>query len=239
MCNLLYPESKEEAIKFEEVVCSSLCPDQTTPAWCEKCRKYQPTLQSRTLRTLPHILSLNAGMDNQQDVEYWQAQMQMLYERNRPQEEEGEGGEDEASSIAGEVTATEAKEEPSSMLQPPTSAKPCRYGLGCNRPDCKFWHPHQQQQQQQQQPQQQQHLHGQDGGAGGDLQDVGDRLAKLGLSWVPHRMDVVLKPHGKVTVAGEDDEEVKDEEGETTSSPAKEVGQSKAVEGVERRKYSL
>ena len=32
---------------FSEILCSSLCPEQVTPAWCEKCRKYQTTTQSR------------------------------------------------------------------------------------------------------------------------------------------------------------------------------------------------
>jgi len=36
------------AISFEDVVCSSLCPEQTTPAWCDKCKKYQTTKQTRS-----------------------------------------------------------------------------------------------------------------------------------------------------------------------------------------------
>ena len=63
LCNIIYPESKEEQkFSFEEVVCSSMCPEQTTPAWCEQCRKYQTTSQIRNLKTLPNVLSLNAGM---------------------------------------------------------------------------------------------------------------------------------------------------------------------------------
>ena len=63
LCNIIYPESKEEQkFTFEEVVCSSMCPEQTTPAWCEQCRKYQTTRQIRNLKTLPNVLSLNAGM---------------------------------------------------------------------------------------------------------------------------------------------------------------------------------
>ena len=45
-----------------QVVAASMCPEQTTPAWCEQCRKYQPTNQTRKLKSLPRILSLNAGM---------------------------------------------------------------------------------------------------------------------------------------------------------------------------------
>ena len=63
LCNIIYPESKEEQkCSFEEIVCSSMCPEQTTPAWCEQCRKYQTTSQIRNLKTLPNVLSLNAGM---------------------------------------------------------------------------------------------------------------------------------------------------------------------------------
>lgn len=61
LCNLMYPDSKEKQ-DFQDVVCSSMCPEQTTPAWCEQCKKYQTTNQTRNLLTLPNILSLNAGM---------------------------------------------------------------------------------------------------------------------------------------------------------------------------------
>ena len=68
LCNLIYPEAKEEQqFQFQDIVCSSMCPEQTTPAWCEQCRKYQTTNQMRTLKTLPNILSLNAGMVSSSD----------------------------------------------------------------------------------------------------------------------------------------------------------------------------
>ena len=69
LCNLVYPEhaTLKQKTTFGSVLCSSLCPEQVTPAWCEKCKKYQPTNQSRRLRSLPFTLSLNAGMDNQGD----------------------------------------------------------------------------------------------------------------------------------------------------------------------------
>ena len=63
LCNLMYPDGKEDQkYSFEDIVCSSMCPEQTTPAWCEQCKKYQTTNQTRNLLTLPNILSLNAGM---------------------------------------------------------------------------------------------------------------------------------------------------------------------------------
>jgi len=38
----------------------------------------------RTLVNLPHILSLNTGMDNPQDVQFWKNQMNRLYEQHKP-----------------------------------------------------------------------------------------------------------------------------------------------------------
>ena len=37
------PKEKEDRCRFEDIVCSSLCPEVTTPAWCEQCKKYQTT----------------------------------------------------------------------------------------------------------------------------------------------------------------------------------------------------
>jgi PAB-dependent poly(A)-specific ribonuclease subunit 2 len=50
---------------FCDVLLQSLCPEQTTPAWCDSCEKYQPTLQTRQLKVLPNILTMNCGLDNQ------------------------------------------------------------------------------------------------------------------------------------------------------------------------------
>ena len=130
LCNIMYPETSQEASKeeqkmdFTQLVCSSLCPEQTTPAWCEKCRKYQTTTQTRRIKALPCVLSLNCGMDNPQDIGYWQTQHELLYnEQASPNEQELE------------------KPVQPAPQQPPANVKPCRYGASCTRPDCKFWHP--------------------------------------------------------------------------------------------------
>ena len=49
LTNLVYPEypTLKQVVSFASVLCSSLCPEQTTPAWCERCNKYQPTSHSR------------------------------------------------------------------------------------------------------------------------------------------------------------------------------------------------
>ena len=50
--------------RFIDLLQRSLCPEQTTPAWCENCGKYQPTFQSRVPKALPHLISLNTCLDN-------------------------------------------------------------------------------------------------------------------------------------------------------------------------------
>jgi PAB-dependent poly(A)-specific ribonuclease subunit 2 len=122
LCNLVYPEHStlRQKITFGQVLCSSLCPEQVTPAWCEKCKKYQPTTQSRRLQSLPYTLSLNAGMDNPGDLAFWSTQMTLILE-----EHEGKTGPPPSS--------------PTKQTAPP-GQKACRYAASCTRPDCKFWH---------------------------------------------------------------------------------------------------
>ena len=175
LCNLTYPDKNvRERIPFEQIVCSSMCPEQVTPAWCDKCRRYQPTHQSRNLRSLPHILSLNAGMDNAQDVAFWRTQMEVLYELNKPPAAAAE-------EAVAEVAAAAAKSAAAPQLPPP-HVKPCRYGQTCNRGDCKFWHPSDQ-----------------DGAAAKDEVDIGDQLAKLNLSYVPMEITINRHENGKVS----------------------------------------
>jgi len=130
LCNLIYPEQStlKQIIPFAEILCSSLCPEQVTQAWCEKCRKYQPTTQSRRLRSLPHTLSLNAGMDNPADISFWNTQMTLILEKEeREKKDSVEGG-----SLDGSKTKSDEA--------PPYGQKACRYAEGCTRSDCKFWH---------------------------------------------------------------------------------------------------
>ncbi|KAI5751660.1 hypothetical protein M8J77_009641 [Diaphorina citri] len=122
VCNLVYPERNDEdtEISFCDVLAQSLCPEQTTPAWCDQCERFQPTLQSRRLKSLPQMLTINCNLDNNQDKAFWQNQMDILVrkvmEKNPP-----------------EPVAT-----PTPQLH---SNKPCRYGVNCTRPDCRFKHP--------------------------------------------------------------------------------------------------
>lgn len=140
---------------FCRVLSKSLCPEQTTPAWCDKCNKFTPTLQLKRLETLPHVLALNCGMDNQnvsstpnittrraffdslnyflfffffQDKDFWQAQMDRLVENVTKQVEPSGGG--------GVPAAKETNKSNGSH-----TSKLCRYGEHCTRGNCRFRHP--------------------------------------------------------------------------------------------------
>ncbi|KAG8320096.1 poly(A)-specific ribonuclease [Homalodisca vitripennis] len=65
-------------VSFCEVLSQSLCPQQTTPAWCDQCERFQPTEQSRRIKSLPALLTVNCGMDNNQEKSFWQTQMDIL-----------------------------------------------------------------------------------------------------------------------------------------------------------------
>eukprot|EP00096_Caligus_rogercresseyi_P013542 TRINITY_DN6183_c0_g1_i1.p1 TRINITY_DN6183_c0_g1~~TRINITY_DN6183_c0_g1_i1.p1 ORF type:complete len:1219 (-),score=351.45 TRINITY_DN6183_c0_g1_i1:406-4062(-) len=195
--NLVYPElppsSSEESlspIRFQDIVCSSLCPEQTTPAWCDKCRKYQPTTITRLGRSLPKILNLNAGCDNSQDVNFWRLQSELAYKeakRSAPEEQ-----------INGNTTTTSESPEEchitnNNSINSKTSSeglKLCRYGNSCNRvPDCKFWHPKSDDE--------------------SKPADFGDRLFNENISWVPASFTLRRHEDGSIS-SKEEKEESKD-----------------------------
>ena len=182
LCNLMYPEAKEDQkFSFQDIVCSSMCPEQSVPAWCDQCKKYQTTSQLRNLKTLPNILSLNAGMDSSQDVSFWSSQLEHLYNDHAPKADP---------SLDSKPTA----HEPQPVKLQPANVKPCRYGSSCSRPDCKFSHPDAQESIQAEQP---------------VKVDIGAKCASLGLSWIPDTMRLNLHQTGKLT-QGEPEEATED-----------------------------
>ncbi|XP_034247710.1 PAN2-PAN3 deadenylation complex catalytic subunit PAN2 isoform X2 [Thrips palmi] len=123
LCNLVYPESKEGVQHtFGQVLGQSLCPEQVTPAWCDSCDRFQPTKQSRGLKQLPCILSINCGLDNAKDKTFWQIQMDLIVKK------------------VIEMTGGEV-ETPAPVVPQPSPTKACRYGSACTRPNCRFRHP--------------------------------------------------------------------------------------------------
>ncbi|XP_033221398.1 PAN2-PAN3 deadenylation complex catalytic subunit PAN2 isoform X2 [Belonocnema kinseyi] len=120
LCNLTYPEitNPTEEIPFTSVLAKSMTPEKVTPAWCETCQKYAPTLQLRRLTKLPQILALNCGLDTQKDKIFWQNQMDIVVHK-----------------------VLNGKEGISPASSPiPSILKPCRYGSNCSRAGCRFRH---------------------------------------------------------------------------------------------------
>ncbi|CAH1116888.1 unnamed protein product [Phaedon cochleariae] len=121
-CNLVYPtlEPDRDEWSFCDILKRSFCPQQTTPAWCEKCSKFSPTSQSRILQSLPNVLAINTGLHVPQHKQFWQTQMDKVVARVQH------------SDLANRRSAT-----PTAALG---SSKPCRYGDHCSRPGCRFRH---------------------------------------------------------------------------------------------------
>ncbi|XP_031353190.1 PAN2-PAN3 deadenylation complex catalytic subunit PAN2 isoform X3 [Photinus pyralis] len=119
-CNLIYPtnEPEKDEWSFCDILKRSLCPQQTTPAWCDQCTKFTPTSQARILQALPKLLSVNTGLHNPQHKQFWQNQMDKV--------------------VAKVINNESARSTTPNLLV--TSSKPCRYGDNCSRPGCRFRH---------------------------------------------------------------------------------------------------
>lgn len=120
-CNLNYPTSEPERDEwpFCEILTRSLCPQQCTPAWCDKCMKFGPTSQAKTVQSLPKVLSINTGLNHPQNKLFWQSQMDKVVAK-----------------VVNSPNDTARAVTPNSLLL----TKPCRYGDNCSRPGCRFRH---------------------------------------------------------------------------------------------------
>lgn len=107
----------DEEIPFTKVLARSLKPEKVTPAWCDGCQKFCPTLQSRRITKLPQNLVLNCGIDSQQEKTFWQNQMDIIVQK----------------------VMCDKEASPSSS-PPPSAIKMCRYGINCIRAGCRFRH---------------------------------------------------------------------------------------------------
>ncbi|KAI8048805.1 ubiquitin carboxyl-terminal hydrolase-domain-containing protein [Syncephalis plumigaleata] len=56
---------------FTQVVRDSLVREQSTRAWCDECRQYQPSKQWKRLHGLPIILNINSSLYKREDRTYW------------------------------------------------------------------------------------------------------------------------------------------------------------------------
>ncbi|KAF7994563.1 hypothetical protein HCN44_004035 [Aphidius gifuensis] len=119
LSNLIYPEltNPNEEIPFTKILSRSLNPEKVTPAWCENCQKFNPTLQSRRITKLPQILALNCGLDSSREKNFWQTQMDIVVQK-----------------------VVNGKDQSPSSSPIPSSIKMCRYGANCIRSGCRFRH---------------------------------------------------------------------------------------------------
>ncbi|XP_034945248.1 PAN2-PAN3 deadenylation complex catalytic subunit PAN2 isoform X2 [Chelonus insularis] len=122
-CNLVYPEAvnANEEIPFTKILSQSLKPEKITPAWCDDCQKFSPTLQSRRITKLPQVLVLNCGLDTQKEKDFWQTQMDIIVHK----------------AMNGKENSPSSSPTPSPV---PSTTKMCRYGVNCARSDCRFRH---------------------------------------------------------------------------------------------------
>lgn len=115
-CALQYPtpnkENPSEKQIFVELLKASLATRRSTPAWCENCKRFNPTIQRGRVVRLPPVLAVNCGGGTPYEKDYW---------------------------IKDVKTETIVTEVPSTTKK--SSSKLCRYGVACSRPGCKFKHP--------------------------------------------------------------------------------------------------
>uniref|UniRef100_A0A6A7G785 PAN2-PAN3 deadenylation complex catalytic subunit PAN2 n=3 Tax=Hirondellea gigas TaxID=1518452 RepID=A0A6A7G785_9CRUS len=140
--------SSNGMVSLSAVVEACMCQNSTTQAWCEECNKYQPQQQLRTYQTLPNTLVLNTGLDNAQDLSYWQEQYRLLLTdaltANKVQDEVSDVDEAAVKTSVASSGGTSNNNNTTTAAASgalTAASRPCRYRTNCVRPDCKFWHP--------------------------------------------------------------------------------------------------
>ncbi|XP_067934580.1 PAN2-PAN3 deadenylation complex catalytic subunit Pan2-like isoform X2 [Watersipora subatra] len=125
MYNMIYPEAPVDAVSFEfprvqfsSVVAGSMMASQNQPSFCNKCNGFQPHTQKRLLKNLPDVIGLNCQVDNATTCDFWKRQLDLVAQEH-------------AHNSYAEPVTTEKRN---------VNKKPCRYGSGCTRADCYFYH---------------------------------------------------------------------------------------------------
>ncbi|KAG1661510.1 PAN2-PAN3 deadenylation complex catalytic subunit PAN2 [Nymphon striatum] len=82
LCFLSYPEgisnsdSTVPLMSFPEILEKSFSAEKIMQAWCEACKKYQTTVQTKLLRNIPDILAVNCGLETNSNLKFWKAQVE-------------------------------------------------------------------------------------------------------------------------------------------------------------------
>ncbi|XP_075977787.1 PAN2-PAN3 deadenylation complex catalytic subunit PAN2 isoform X2 [Anticarsia gemmatalis] len=92
-CALQYPaaaraEGGEARGGFLELVRASLAARRSTPAWCDTCNRFTPTVQRGRIVRLPPILAINCGGATVREKAYWAKGTQ----KEMPEAKRGGGG---------------------------------------------------------------------------------------------------------------------------------------------------
>uniref|UniRef100_A0A2H1X1K5 SFRICE_013878 n=1 Tax=Spodoptera frugiperda TaxID=7108 RepID=A0A2H1X1K5_SPOFR len=91
-CALQYPTAVREGPEprggFLELVRASLAARRSTPAWCEHCSRFTPTVQRGRIVRLPPILAINCGGATVREKAYWAKGAQ----KEMPETKRGGGG---------------------------------------------------------------------------------------------------------------------------------------------------
>lgn len=126
---------------FVTLLEKTLYPEKTTPAWCDVCKKYSTTFQSRAPQNLPAIVAVNTCLDgSNRDFEVWTAYMeaQLGSELNKSTKILSTPG--SSPSEMGGRGPFMTPPSSTNVSSAPGHLRSCRYGNACTRPDCKFWH---------------------------------------------------------------------------------------------------
>eukprot|EP00124_Ichthyophonus_hoferi_P000743 Ihof_evm3s30 gene=Ihof_evmTU3s30 len=72
MVDMIYPnQATTSSPSFATLLKESLLREDRAKVWCTRCQSYQPTLQSKTVTSLPQLLSINCSINKESDLKYW------------------------------------------------------------------------------------------------------------------------------------------------------------------------
>jgi len=95
---LEYPRVRKKAT-FESLLESGLNSEKTQRVWCETCKTYRITKQSKTLRISPFLLTVNADINSETDLDLWRTPASAKAPKEKEHKEEEKDKKEENESI--------------------------------------------------------------------------------------------------------------------------------------------